>query len=176
MATMRGNHCGLDGLDELWQVARQLDPLFHHFDRRGNRAAIGVSKDHDERRPQELDGIFEACEAVIVEKIPGETHNEKLARTLIEQKFGRDAAVGATEDRGDRILSLGARGPSDGKVPLSELVGNIASISLHQQVERFSRRDRIRVWRLGDWFAAGRREREGARCKERGSARYDGAP
>jgi hypothetical protein len=57
-----------------------------------------VAEDHDERRAEELDGIFEAREAVVVEEIAGETHDEDVARTLIEQKFRRDAAVGATED------------------------------------------------------------------------------
>ena len=60
---------------------------------RVDRAAIGVAEDHDERRAEELDGIFEAREAVVVEEIAGKTHDENVARTLIEQKFGRGPAM-----------------------------------------------------------------------------------
>jgi hypothetical protein len=104
-----------------------------------------------ERRAEELDGIFEACEAVIVEEIAGETHDEDVARTLIEQKFGRDAAIGATEDRDDRILRRRALGTVMGEVPLIRRVGRVAGIPFHQPVERFGwgddilgRHDRVR--------------------------------
>jgi hypothetical protein len=156
------------------KVARQLDPLLHHLDRGVNRPAIGVAEDHDERRAQEFDGIFEACEAVIVEEISGETHHEDIARTLIEQEFGRDAAVGATEDRGDWKLCRGARGTVDGKVLLIHLARHVTGIALHQKVERLSRRNRIRV-RSGR-LASDRRQGQRARGKKRCRARHEPAP
>src|SRR5262245_62146674 len=69
---------------------------------RVDRAAIGVAEDHDERRAEELDGIFEAREAVIVEEIAGKTHDENVARTRSNRSSGetrlsaqlRTAAIG----------------------------------------------------------------------------------
>lgn len=176
MAAMRGNHGRLDRLDQLGQVAWQLDPLLHHLDRGVNRPAIGVTEDHDERRAQEFDGIFEAGKAVIVEEISGETHDEDIARALIEQEFGRDAAVGATEDRGDWKLCRGARGTVDGKVLLIHLASHVTGISLHQPVERLSRRNHIRVWRWSGRFASDRRQGQRARGKKRCRARHEPAP
>jgi hypothetical protein len=77
----------------------QLGALQHHFHR---GAAIGVPKHHDERRAQEFHGIFEAGESVVIEEIAGKPHHEEIAGSLIEQELGRDAAVGAAEDRRDR--------------------------------------------------------------------------
>ena len=73
--------------------------------------------------PRNLHGIFEAREAVIVEEIAGEAHDEDVAGPLIEQQFGRDAAVGAAEDRGDRILRVRALGTAEGEVLAFALAG-----------------------------------------------------
>ena len=43
MPCMRGDHGGLDGLDQLRQMAGQLGALRHNFDGGGDRAAIGVA-------------------------------------------------------------------------------------------------------------------------------------
>ena len=104
MPGMRGNHGWLDRLDELGEMTRQLGALGNNFDRCGDRAAIGVSEHHYERHAEDLHPVFEAGEPVLVDEIAGDTHDENIARTLIEGELWGDAAVGAAQHRGDRIL------------------------------------------------------------------------
>ena len=143
---MRGNHGGLDGLDQLGQVARQLDPLLHHLDRRVDRAAIGVAEDHDERRAQELDGIFQACEAVIVEEIC--RRDARRRRRPDPDRTRVRAGRGCRRSRGSRrsgYCASARSGTAEGKVASRSISsGRVAGIALHQQVERFGRRHRIR--------------------------------
>ncbi len=86
MFGMGGYHRGLDRLDQLRQMAGQLDVLLYHFDRRGNGSAIRMPEHHDERRAKEVNGIFQAGEAVIVEEIAGQAHDENVARALVEEQ------------------------------------------------------------------------------------------
>ena len=67
-------------------MSRQLGVFLYHLDRGGNGAAIGVAKHHDERHAEELHGIFEAREAVVIDEIAGEAHDEDIAGPLIEQR------------------------------------------------------------------------------------------
>ena len=87
------NDRGLDRLYEIGQVARKLGAFLHHFDRRRDGAAIGVSEHHDKRHAEELHGVFETGKAVVIQEIAGKPHHEDVARPLIEREFRRDAAV-----------------------------------------------------------------------------------
>jgi hypothetical protein len=109
MPAMGRYHSRLDRFDQLWQMAGQLGALHNNFDGGGNRPAIGMAKDQEQRRAEELHGVFDTRQSVVTEEIAGEPNHEQVAGALIEDKVRHHAAVGAAQDRGDWELGRSTR-------------------------------------------------------------------
>lgn len=54
-----------------------------------------------------LGGVFDAGDAELVDNVAGDTDDEDVSETLIEEDFGADAAIGASHNDRVRNLSFG---------------------------------------------------------------------
>src|SRR5215469_7980432 len=92
----------------LGNPARSLNWLYDslqvrrcHFLARASRshcATALMSKDDDHNRSQMFHGVFQAADPHGIGAISRRTHDEQISKPLIENQFGRDAAIGTTED------------------------------------------------------------------------------
>ena len=67
---------GNDGVDELLDVPRLLDPVPNVFQRGSHGAAALVPEHDDELGLQRLDGELDRAESVCVQEISGDAHDE----------------------------------------------------------------------------------------------------
>ena len=69
-------------------------------------AAAGVAHDHDDLRPQVLDGVFGGGQALQIRRVPRLADGEEAARFLVEEKGIGHPAVRAGDDHGEGCLAL----------------------------------------------------------------------
>src|SRR5438034_6521848 len=55
---------------------------------------------------QMIDRVLDAAQSFIVDHVSRHSHNKQVTEPLIEDNFGRHTRIGATDDGGERMLSL----------------------------------------------------------------------
>ncbi|MNT20340.1 hypothetical protein D3C72_1556460 [compost metagenome] len=105
-------HGGLDGVDQFGQMAGQFGFLFQDLDRGVHRATVVVAQHQDQRRVQNLGGVFEAGQTIVIDEVSRDPNDEDIARVLVEGQLRRYPGIRATEYRGDRLLRFDASRPA----------------------------------------------------------------
>jgi hypothetical protein len=96
-----------DAVDGFGQVDDQTVDILRDvlaFHDSGNGAALGMSQDHEQIRVEVFDGIFAGSDLVVIGDVTGNTDDEEVAETLIEDELRGDARIGAGEHDGARVL------------------------------------------------------------------------
>gem|GEM_PF-6875399 len=97
-------------------------PQFEVIARSLDRAARRVSQHDDQFRPRQRTGKLKAADDVGVDDVPGDAYREDVAEALVEDEFGRCAAVDAADDDRKRPL------------PGAGLVGLLQQVAVLTQV------------------------------------------
>jgi hypothetical protein len=63
-----------------------------------------VPKNNDQFGAQVLDCILDATENGVVNDVPGNSYDEEIAQSLIEEQLRRNSGVGTTEDHSKWVL------------------------------------------------------------------------
>jgi hypothetical protein len=124
-----------------------------------------MAQNHDQRRFEEIDRVFEARKAIVIDEIASDANNEEIARPLIEDQFRRHTRICTSQDGGERMLGFGQSRAADGKIRPGALAGNITCIAFHEALQRLVGRHRR--------FASN--GRHGARCHGGKAAQQHGA-
>ena len=90
-------------------MAGQRLVVLERLDRGIDRAAGVVAEHQDQRRVQHGDAIFQARDRLVGGEIAGDAADEEIAPSAVEGIFGRDARIGAAQDRRIGILAAGQR-------------------------------------------------------------------
>ena len=64
-----------------------------------------VAEHHNERRIQDLDGIFKASDHFVAREIAGNAAYENVAAGGVKAVFRRNTGIGAAQDRRKRVLT-----------------------------------------------------------------------
>lgn len=105
---------------------------FAVLDGGGDRAALVVTNDQNQRDVEVLDGVFDAAENVVVENVAGVANDEQVTDALVEIHFRCDARIGTGEH--DRERRLGFRLLDATRrclIGVNGLAGGKAGIALH---------------------------------------------
>ena len=121
------------------QMTRQRGAVPDGLDGGLDRAAGPVAQHHQERNIQDRDAVFEARDRFVIGEVAGHPAHEQVAAAGVESIFGRDARIGATEDRGERILPLDQRFTFGLEIVPPRHALDIAAVAGDQQLQRFIR-------------------------------------
>src|SRR5262249_3570568 len=97
--------------------------------------ASGGASHQEKPDAEKFPPVSQACQAVIVEKIAGKPHHEKVTWGLVEDQVWHHSAVGAAQDRRDGKLRCRTRGAAGGKISLARAIGHVARVSFHQALQ-----------------------------------------
>jgi hypothetical protein len=98
-------------------------------------AAAAVAEYDDQRRAKDRDRVFDLCQTVVVEKIPGNPHDKQIARELIEDGFDRNARVGTSQDDRERTLPGNEFQPSRRITLVMRFTRDEAGVALFEQLQ-----------------------------------------
>src|SRR6478752_6960319 len=94
-------------------------------------------------------GIFDTAEVIRRRNVAGDTHDEKIADSLIEQDLGRNSRIAATQDRGKRVLFRDQLlSPGSGFMSVAEVARDEAFVPLLQKREGVDGIRRYRIFGL----------------------------
>jgi len=151
----------MDGIDNGLDVAVRFPTLQGG----GDGPTVLVTEYHDESNAEMLDGVLDAAQDLVVDDIARVTHHEQIAQALIEEKFRRNARIGATEDYGKRML------PGRGKfmaplhlhIRVALPVLHMPPVAFHQPRQRLVRSDGFRPMVSGSVLSNGSRREQSKR-------------
>ncbi len=91
-------------VEQRLNVFRFTAALFRRKQSGFNRATAFVPEDDNKMSFQVFDTVFDASEGSGLDYVARYTRNEKCAQALVKDDFGRNAAVRAAQDNGERCL------------------------------------------------------------------------
>ena len=100
-----------DSFHDVAHVAARHHTGIERLQRRLHRAAAVVPQHGDQRHVQHRDRVFDRAEHCGIDDVARGAHDEHVAKPLIEDDLGGDAAVRAAEHHGGRLLPRGQPGP-----------------------------------------------------------------
>ena len=86
---------------------RSAGALFHEGFGRGDSPAVVVAEDEDQRNSELMHREFQRRKDGVFHHLSSGTHDKEIAEPAVEHDLGRDARIGAREDRRERCLTRG---------------------------------------------------------------------
>lgn len=123
---------GFEGLEEGVNPSRGMAAA----DRCGDSATFGVAENDDQVGVKVFDGVFDTADSLVGDDVAGDADDEEIADALIEEEFGGNPGIGTTEDDGERVLTFGDFGSTDGGlIGVGERVFDVALVPFNQALE-----------------------------------------
>src|SRR5207244_1842977 len=97
---------GPDGCDQRLDMPRCFGFSGDCVSGRLDGPATLMSEHHDQAHGQMIDRVLDASQAVIVDYVASYSYHEQIAEPLIENDFGRNTRIGATDNNGERMLTF----------------------------------------------------------------------
>src|SRR5213080_1838264 len=89
---------------------------------------------------QMIDRVLDAAQSFIVDHVSRHSHNKQVTEPLIEDNFGRHTRIGATDDGGERMLSLCQfRAPFRRLTGMLQIAARVSSIAFLELRDCFGR-------------------------------------
>ena len=99
-----------------------------------HRSAILVAEDDDEFRVAVGDRVFDARQFEISRYVSRHANHEELIERAIENQLGRNAAVGARQNRDGRILMIGRMVAQVAEMIECDLSRDVCAIAVHERL------------------------------------------